>query len=151
MAIPDEGAEAEAVEALGEMDLFDWDAEPVAAEPAANAAADAEGVKIDKANFPAKAFRDYVKEHYDADGDGMLSEDEASAVTEIHLRTREQREDDVGKLTCATLKGIEHFPNLQVLDAVECGLTELDVSKNTKLVRMECQANKLKKLDVRKN
>ena len=142
----------EAVSALDDTASIDIEgAALVTGEPVANAEANDSDVKINKSNFPAKAFRNYVKKHFDTDGNGALSQAEADAVKEIHLRTYAQWLDGKGKLTCATLKGIEHFPNLEVLEALGCGLTELDVSKNAKLVHLNCTDNKLKTLDVSKN
>ena len=155
MIVPDGGVDAEVdaelVEEIDGLDLTIEDTDLVIPEPVANTGDDATAIKIDSKNFPAKAFRDYVKAHFDADGDNELSKAEADAVTEIILRSREQYDNGEGSLTCTTLKGIEHFVNLWKLEAVGCGLTTLDVSKNVNLVHLDCKDNNIKKLDVSKN
>lgn len=120
-----ENAEETQPEAVGD---------PNAAQP------DAKGVKIDKAHFPDKTFRKYVKQ-FDTDGNGSLSNAEISAVTEIDCSSR----------GIASLKGIEYFGELEMLFCQKNKLKSLDVSKNTKLVGMGCYQNKLTSLDISKN
>ena len=48
----------------------------------------ASGVSISAENFPDEAFRKYVSESLD-DGDGILSETEISAVTEINVLVKQ--------------------------------------------------------------
>ena len=97
--------------------------------------------KILPHNFPNATFMEYVK-RFDTDNDGFLDADEREAVTEI----------DVNAKSITSLKGIEFFPNLEKLDCNNNRLTELDVSKNTKLVELYCMGNwQLSELDVSKN
>ena len=97
--------------------------------------------KILPHNFPNATFMEYVK-RFDTDNDGFLDADEREAVTEI----------DVHAKSITSLKGIEFFPNLEKLDCNNNRLTELDVSKNTKLVELYCMGNwQLSELDVSKN
>ena len=49
------------------------------------------------------------------------------------------------------MKGVEHFPNLSVLQCSSNQLTSIDVSKNTMLERLWCDGNQLTTLDVSKN
>ena len=51
----------------------------------------------------------------------------------------------------ADLKGVELFVNLTYLDCDTNKLTRLDVSKNTKLDNLNCSRNELAKLDLSKN
>ncbi len=105
-------------------------------------------VKIDKKNFPDANFRGYVAAMFDKDGDGTLSAAECKAVKKISL----DPEDDVFPVSsCANLKGIEHFPNLNNISAICVGLTKLDVTKNKNLKTLWVEDNKLKTLDLRKN
>ena len=108
-------------------------------------------VSIDKANFPSKVFRDYVKDSFDQDGDGKLSRAEADAVFEITLRTWEDWEQGTNKVKCPSLKGVEYFENLNSLCCPECGITSLDVSKNPNLDFLFVYGNKLSKLDLGRN
>ena len=108
-------------------------------------------VSIDKANFPSKVFRDYVKDSFDQDGDGKLSRAEADAVFEITLRTWEDWEQGTNKVKCPSLKGVEYFENLNSLCCPECGITSLDVSKKPNLDFLFVYGNKLSKLDLGRN
>ena len=86
-------------------------------------------------------FREYVLTNFDKDNDGDLSTAELEAVTEI----------DVYNMKITSLSGIQCFPNLTKLDCSNNNLTELDVSKNTKLTYLDCDSNNLTTLDVSKN
>ena len=96
------------------------------------------GIVIDGSNFPDGGFCEYVKTNFDADGDGMLSPREIEAVTDI----------DCSGLKITSLKGLEYFSALRELYCVGCGLTELDVSKNTELTVLFCPDNSIESLDV---
>lgn len=102
-----------------------------------------EDVAIDEETFPDPNFRSWVlSQTYGADG--VLTEDEVmgyNGVTYMWLV----------ELNIQSLKGIEHFPELTQLECGNNQLTELDVSKNTKLRDLNCFNNKLTTLDVSKN
>ena len=101
-------------------------------------------IPIDKAHFPDKAFREEVKIYYDTDGDGYLS-------------SAERNDDDNDALylyngsKIKDLTGIEYLTNLRELDIPGNDLTEVDLSKNTKLEYLCCENNKITKLDLSKN
>lgn len=57
----------------------------------------------------------------------------------------------VRRSSIANLKGVELFVNLTYLDCNTNKLTKLDVSKNTKLENLNCSGNALTKLDLSKN
>ena len=48
----------------------------------------------------------------------------------------------------SSLSGIEHFKNLEVLDFSGHGISEVDLSKNTKLTSLNCSNNQLASLDL---
>ena len=105
-------------------------------------AATTEEIAINETNFPDSNFRAYVKDKIDTYKNDSLSDSERNAVTEI----------DVNAKSIKSLKGIELFPNLEKLDCNNNKLTELDVSKNTKLTELYCMGNwQLSELDVSKN
>ena len=105
-------------------------------------AATTEEIAINETNFPDSNFRAYVKDKIDTYKNDSLSDSERNAVTEI----------DVNAKSIKSLKGIEFFPNLETLDCYNNQLTELDVSKNTKLAYLSCMGNwQLSELDVSKN
>lgn len=134
------------------------DAAPAA--PVSNGSA----VAINKKNFPDQGFRYYLLYNIDKNGDGKLSKSEISKTRTIELGIMDQ----VG-----SLKGIERFTNLRKLE-VSIGdmssvdlsklknleeltlagcdkLKKLDVSKNTKLKKLNCGSCALKSLDLSKN
>ncbi len=113
----------------------------------AEAAAPVEGVVIDEANFPDQIFRSYVSEHFDKDGNGLLSEEEASVVYSIP----EDSGPGMPLEDLVSLKGIEYFGNLKILNCDEGYLTELDVSHNLLLEQLFCNHNRLTALDVSHN
>ena len=62
-------------------------------------------VEINATNFPDATFMAYVKT-FDTDNNGILSQAELAAVTEIDVKEKE----------IANLKGIEYFTKLEKLD-----------------------------------
>lgn len=98
-------------------------------------------VTIDAANFPDEAFRNYVKNNFDTDGNGTLSEAECAAVTKI----------EVDELGITDLTGIEFFAGINYLSCDKNSLSSLDVSQNTALVFLDCSENLLGALDVSSN
>lgn len=57
-------------------------------------------------NIPDPNFKSYCVQNFDNDGDGEISYEEALTVTTINVNT-----DDI-----CTLKGVEHFTNLSILN-----------------------------------
>ncbi len=101
------------------------------------------GLTINETSFPDEVFRNYVSDNFDIDKDGVLSDEEANSVKEIYV-------DD--NKSIRSLKGIEHFKNLEVLDCSSTGVTSLDVSKNTALKDLNVSNNKeLTSLDLSNN
>ncbi len=98
-------------------------------------------VPIDKAHFPDAAFRAYVSEEFDTDGDGFLSDGEAGKVTQI----------DVSGKHISDLTGIEFFPALISLNCGDNQLTSLDVRGCFALESLHCDSNQLTALDVNQN
>ena len=104
------------------------------------AAADGD-VLINEENFPDENFRAYVRDNFDSDGNGVLSQAELENVTQIYC----------SYCSISSLKGIEYFTALEVLRCYDNHLTALDVSKNTALEDLFCYSNQLTALDVSKN
>lgn len=89
--------------------------------------------------IPDEKFRAYLLEHFDTDGDLKLSKQEAAAIRELVCEQME----------IASLRGIEHMPNLEVLDISYNSIPgELDLSGFSKLTRLECDHNPLTALSV---
>ena len=107
-----------------------------------NPAADGEDtaeqeLPIDEAHFPDANFRKFIKDRFDTDGNGSLSQSEMDAV------------DGVGfgyGYDIKSFKGIEYFSELWFLTITDKSLESLDVSKNTKLEEISlrnCQITNL--------
>lgn len=89
------------------------------------------------------AFKSYLVDHFDLDGDEELSFYEASLIWEIRVTTT----------NVETLKGIEYFKNLEFLRCYGSSdalgkLSSLDLRDNKELYKLECYYNSLKSLDV---
>lgn len=121
------------------------------------------GIPVDAEHFTlseyGSGFMIYVRDNIDKDGDGVLSEAERLAVTEIDF--------DYG----SALDGLGYFPNLekltcnQVFDRLdvsgnlklrelnvkESGFESIDLSKNTALESLTLMFNSLKRIDVSHN
>ena len=87
------------------------------------------------------SFKNFCLNAYDMNRDGRLSLEEASQVTKMDIRRN----------GITSLLGIEFFVNLTSLDCGNNKLTNLDVSKNSKLVELSCYNNQLTSLDVNRN
>ena len=107
-----------------------------------------ENIIFEDANFKA-----YLVANFDTDGDGEISKEEALAITEIIVGTKD----------IESLAGIEHMANLTELRCEgpwsffepevdpEGKLKALDVSKNVNLTILYCGFNQLTSLDVTNN
>ena len=98
-------------------------------------------VDINKANFPDATFRKYVKQ-FDLNRSGALEAAELRKVDWIEVSN---------KTAIRSLKGIEYFTALEILQCYGTSIKTLDVSKNRKLKNLGCAETNIKSLDVRKN
>ena len=115
----------------------------VGAEPPAQ-----QGLYLDDNTFPSLPFRQYLRENADQDRDEFLSEEEVAAVTVIDLSLPDDSED----AGADTLKGIEHFVNLEELYVRNNAyLAELDLSQNTRLKKLDCGYTSISALDLSKH
>ena len=110
-----------------------------------NAALAAGNVEISEANFPDAKFRVYVSGNFDTDENGILNKEEIEAVTEIRYSSYYTDRQ------IKSLRGVEFFNNLKLLDCSFNQLSSLDISKNTALEVLYCGNNQLSNLDVSKN
>ena len=137
----------------GDVELSDETATPATfTMPAENVSVRAEFAEVpvnvfDRIIDPGFLF--YCKEigKFDTDGDGVLSLEEAQAVTEINVDKWYQ----VVGTPIVSLAGIEYFTSLTYLTCYGNALTEIDVSKNTELTYLHVGTNQLTELDVTKN
>ena len=98
-------------------------------------------VVIDETTFPDAGLRDWLARNCKWANDNLLTQKEIEGVTSL----------DISSSSVSSLKGIEFFFNLISLKASNCGLKEVDVSKNTELVYMDLDRNQLKSIDLSKN
>lgn len=91
--------------------------------------------------FPDEAFRTYLAEKVDKDGDNVLSSWERSGVSQMSCTSR----------GIASLEGVQYFTGLTVLVCYDNQLTELNVSSCPRLVMLNCGGNRLTELDVSGN
>ncbi len=98
-------------------------------------------VKIDDKHFPDENFRKFVKDNFDKNNNGYLSDDELDGVEELVLYWKQ----------LSSLQGIEYFKNLKRLLCFDSHITSLDVSRNPNLTKLICYDNDLKSLDVSHN
>ena len=122
----------------------------VEAEPPAESPKLMEGealIPIDEAHFPDPAFRNYLSEHCDYEGDGSLSASEVDATNSLTLCER-QNGNLISALGITSLEGIKYLTNLQSLECDGNRLTSLDVSGMSKLNWLSCTDNQLTSLNV---
>ena len=98
-----------------------------------------------KVAFADANFKAYCVQHFDTDGDGEISEDEAEAISTIDCSK------SLFSATIVSLKGIEHFLNLVSLDFSGQSVVRLDISQNASLSNLICGGNQLIQLDVSGN
>lgn len=98
-------------------------------------------VPIDEEHFPDGAFRQFVSENYDTDGDEKLSFTEAERVQNLSLSS----------MGIESLESIKYFFSLGYLDCSSNQLTALDVSGCTALETLFCAGNQLTSLDLSAN
>ena len=99
------------------------------------------GIDINNTNFPDGTFREYVKTHFDTDGNAILSTGELEGATDI----------DLSNQSLSSLTGIEYFTGLQKLNIKDTHIRNLDISRNTQLTELRCDDNLLQSVDVTKN
>ena len=100
-------------------------------------------VAIDETNFPDLVFLNEVRDAFDKNKDGILSQAERESVDEIDVHG-----PDKG---IKSLKGLEFFPNLKKLNCSYNFISNLDVSKNPNLEELVCYNNSFNTLDLSKN
>lgn len=109
-------------------------------------------IQINETNFPDEVFRNWVKNNL-AGGASTVDE---NTVTEILFSSSK----DTGVAGVTSVKGIELFPNLQKLSLTGVNsdgkshnqITSIDISKNKKLIYLECKYNQaLTAIDLSQN
>lgn len=104
-----------------------------------------DGVEITKVTFPDEALYEYVTETVDKNQDNILTEDEAEKVTEIDMVYEKERNPKDLSV------GLEYFPHLQYLYVGVSDLSQIDVTKNPELIRLELNNTLIEAVDVSHN
>lgn len=132
------------------------------------------GVEVNEANFPDETFRNYVKENFDSNSDGELSEAEIKGAEEVNLAGRDELTsvEGINFLTAVTSINISGTsvkdvdvtknPELEKLNVSMMAeydedynatypLDSLDVTKNPKLEILNIEYSSIKNIDLSKN
>lgn len=93
-------------------------------------------VVVNASTFPDDAFREYVLQTFDINGDGELFGGEMTAVVTLDVSGTAETDGGIFDLT-----GIEYFTEITSLDcSYNSGLTYMDLNMNTKLTTLDCSA-----------
>ncbi|MDE6476372.1 MAG: hypothetical protein K2L08_05920 [Erysipelotrichaceae bacterium] len=109
-----------------------------------------EGLDI-ATNFPDAVFQKYIKENFDKDGDGKLSQEEIENVVEIDIYGYTKNASTPALGDVKSLEGIEHFTNLLSLNCSYTGITELDLQGNKKLLYLNMSGTRVTSLYIRQS
>ncbi len=103
-------------------------------------------------DVPDEAFRTYLAQNVDEDGDGGIDQEEADAVTAIgDVSAGAVEGNGLAGLGISNLEGISIFSNLSQLVCSDNQLTELDLSGLAGLTNLDCSNNQLTGLDLSAN
>lgn len=87
-------------------------------------------VQINETNFPDATFRGYVRENFDTDKDGILSNNEILNAKDANVGNK--------GTDLRSLQGIKHLTSLEKLHCRADRLMELDLSGMTSLTYVDC-------------
>lgn len=97
--------------------------------------------------FPDPIFRAYVLSNFDLDHNNKIDKEEALKVTKIRVVGKSPDLSNDEKIQ--TLKGIEYFLNLTSLECGNNNISNLNLSNNTLLTKLDCHNNVLTELNVK--
>ena len=103
--------------------------------------ADGEEVALNETNFPDPVFREYLGGHYDLNSNGILDEEEISAVKFIQIFDGEG-------IGLTDLTGVKYLTELEVLTVRSDTLRTVDVSGMTNLYHLDLEGNEITSLNV---
>ena len=109
------------------------------------------GIEINESNFPDEFFRNFVKEHYDLNGNGFLSQKEINRVRIINMNDSSQWSFQ-NPMPCSSLDGLGFFTELEEFSSRFNQVLSMDFSQNKKLksISINCNPN-LKQVNVSEN
>ena len=88
-------------------------------------------VEINEKNFPDANFRKYIKDNFDKDHNGSLSQTEIDAVYTI----------ECGNMGISDVTGLKYFTSLYYFGCTSNNLTYLDLTYNKDLRFLYCHKN----------
>ena len=95
-------------------------------------------VEITEEHFPDPAFREYVGQTFDKNGDGTLSPDEISSAKDFYLYEK----------GIASLEGIQYFTSMELLNCSNNPLAELKLDGLPALENLMCSETELVSLSL---
>ena len=102
---------------------------------------------INEKNFPDENFRDYIRNEFDSNKDGVMNQNEIRTVSSIGIYGA----NDNNWEKIESLDGIQNFIYLNELTCTSCNVSQINVSKNVKLKKLVLLGNPLESIDVSKN
>lgn len=99
------------------------------------------GISISAEFFPDELFRDCIQINFDENEDGLLDVAEIMEIVRL----------DVSRNAITDLTGIEYLRYMTEFNCDSTRIDSIDVSKNTRLERLDISNNNLEELDVTKN
>ncbi len=96
---------------------------------------------IVQVSFADDNFKNFCITNFDTDKDGVVSIDEAAAVTTMNISNK----------GIASLAGIESFTSLQTLNCSNNSISSIDLTSLSALTSLNCANNKLTILDIQYN
>ena len=110
---------------------------------------EAEGVAIDKTNFPDDIFRSYIDLNFDKINDDILTADEISAAKTIESAIAIVNEyEDISDVQIKTLEGIQYLTELESIDVSGNMIANLELDGFEKLEYAAIDSNHLDSLKI---
>ena len=111
-----------------------------------------EKIEINEENFPDPAFRQYVHDNFDKNGNWWLSQAELDLIKDIDVGNSSFIGNDELKANVVSVQGIEFFENLEKLILNGCTkLESVDVSQNQRLSSLKLANTLVSELDLTNN
>ena len=105
------------------------------------------GVPLDEQHFPDAIFRKVVKNAYDIDNNGYISDQEIANIRSLNVNQYLSLEDD----RIQSVKGIEYLTALEKLNLSFHNIENINLSKNTNLQELYMNRNPLTSIDLSQN
>ena len=111
-----------------------------------------EKIEINEENFPDPAFRQYVHDNFDLNGNWWLSQAELDLIKIVDVGDSRFIGNDELKANVVSVQGIEFFENLERLYLNGCTkLESVDVSQNKSLSTLKLANTLVSELDLTNN